>query len=45
MLWMPGAHNVVAVFKELQMKTDGVRRAATEAVVLFMVPPGVYDSF
>ena len=33
----PGGYDLLAVFPEFQMQADGIRRAATEAVVTFFV--------
>ena len=39
---MPGAHDIVTILVELQVKPDGIVRTATETVISFMVAPRVY---
>jgi len=41
-LWIPFAHDIVAILIELQMKSDGIARTTAKAVVLRMVAPRVY---
>ena len=41
-LWMPFAHDIVTILKELQVKSDRIVRTTAKAVVLRMVAPRVY---
>ena len=42
-LWMPFAHDIVTILKELQVKSDGIVWTTAKAVVLRMVSPRVYN--
>jgi len=44
-LWMPCAHDIVTILIELHVKSNRILRTTTEAVVFWMVPPGVYYLF
>ena len=41
----PDGDDVVAVFVEMEVETDGIVRGATDAVVAFGGKPGVKDAF
>jgi hypothetical protein len=41
MPWMPGTHNIVTILIELQVKSDGIVRTASETVISLMVTPGI----
>ena len=41
----PDGDDVVAVFVEMEVETDGIVRGATDAVVAFGSKPGVKDAF
>ena len=43
--WIPFAHDIVAIFIKLQVKSDGIVRTTAKAVVLRMVAPRVYYLF
>ena len=43
LLGMPSTHNVLSIFIELHVQSDGILRATAETVVFGMVQPGVDD--
>ena len=42
-LWMPVTYDVVAILKELHVESEGIIGRTAEAVVFWMVAPGVDD--